>query len=410
MTENKVISKILIDKVIPDDLEPSLFDAHKEIFSFIFNFYYEHKKTPDMETIKCCFPDFELENVPEPMSYYLFEFNKQRNTIILNKALLDTAEILDKLDISAAENILTTAMRRINIKQLSDLSVDSMVQMEYYKNCMANRHPSGYQTKYETFNTLVGGFKPQELHIIAGRAKVGKTFFMLNLAHDFYMNGANIVFISKEMPPHILQERFDSIHTCIPYGSIKRKTITTEQMDLLYQSKTEFAGFKNKFIFLANDTIEKTGTINGVINKIFKHTPDILFVDSFYLFDDGNRNSDVWVKVGNIAIDLAELGRKNNICVFGSTQLNRNVSTKENNISYKSMGYSDTIIQVCDSMTALYQNPILKVNSVLNVAVIADRSGDTGDFDISWDFDTMNFSEVNKEDYNDEEVVPFGSK
>jgi replicative DNA helicase len=404
LIEQKLISKILNINKLPEDVESYHFGEFQNIYKFIVDFYYEYKKIPDIETIIQYFPNFIIEESPEKMEFYVERLIDIYNTTIVKKAMMEATDFVEE-DLEKTINILQSAIRNTESKKLLDLSIDSLTQIEYYKNAMQSKLPSGYMTKYETYNKLIGGFKPQELHIIAGRAKVGKTMFMLQLAHDFYMDGANIVFISKEMPPHILQERFDSIHSKIPYANIRRKILTDENIESLVADKKEFLARNNKFIFLANDNIERSGTVYGILNKILKYKPDIVFVDSFYLFDDGNKNSDTWQKVGNIAIDLADIARKNNVCVFGSTQLNRQVSTKKNDISYKSLGYSDIIIQVCDSMTALYQNPDLKNGGLLNVAVIADRSGDVGNFDISWNFDSMEFSEVSFDSFDDEEEI-----
>jgi len=402
--EDKLLSKVIAEKALPDRVEERHFQRSQKIYIFIRDYYREYGVTPTAETVVEFFPDFICEHTPEPMEYYENSIIQSYNASLIRGAIYESADAMEKNNMDVAIMKLHNAITNIEEKGMQDISIDDMSTLALYET---EKRVGGFHTGVSRYDELLNGVYRKELHIIAGRAKVGKTMLMLKIAHEMYLKGANIIFISKEMSADKLVQRFDAIHNNIPLGNIRQGILSFVDKENISNSRKEFAARDNKCLFLANEALDRTSTVWSIVGKIQKYKPDVVFVDSFYLFSDGGKHNDVWVRVGNVANDLADIARRCNVCMFGSTQLNRQVSEKENNVSYKSMGYSDTIIQVSNSVTTLYQNPDMRDRNILEASIIATRDGETGTFNLDWNFHDGCIIEVIDEEYDDEEVVTF---
>lgn len=401
--EEKLLSKIIDEDKFPEKLDAQHFIRNRELFIYLQKFFKEYGNVPTLDTVLEYFPNFAYTKADEPMEFYEENVLTTYNVGKLNGGILDSLTALESHNLDAAVTKLYDTLAQIEEKELTDISIDDLSIMSSYEH--SEERVGGYYTGIERYDQLLGGVFKKELHIVAGRAKVGKTMFMLKVAHNMFMNGANIMFISKEMSAEKLVQRFDAIHNNIPLGSIRSGKLTFLDIDNIRKSKKQFAEMENKCIFLANENLDRQTTVWSIVQKINKYKPDIVFVDSFYLFNDGGKNSDVWVRVGNVANDLADIARRCNVCMFGSTQLNRQVSEKENNTSFKSVGYSDTIIQVSNSLLALYQNPILKNANLMNLSLIAARDGEIGEFNLEWNFSDGCTIKTIDDEFDDEELI-----
>jgi len=401
--EEKLLSKIIDDKKFPEKIEAYHFIRNKDLFLYIQKFFRDFGTVPDIDTILDYFPNFAYTKASDPIEFYEENVITAYNVGKLNGGILDSLSFLEDKNVDSAVSKLYDVLAQIEEKELTDISIDDFSIMEKYEH--AEERVGGYYTGIDRYDALLGGVFKKELHIVAGRAKVGKTMFMLKVAHNMFIDGANIMFISKEMSAEKLVQRFDAIHNNIPLGNMRNGKLTFLDVEKIRASKEEFSKMKNKCIFLANENLDRNTTVWSIVQKINKYKPDIVFVDSFYLFNDGGKNSDTWVRVGNVANDLADIARRCNVCMFGSTQLNRQVSEKENNTSFKSVGYSDTIIQVSNSLLALYQNPILKNANVMNLSLIAARDGEIGEFNLEWNFSDGCSINTIDDDFDDEEII-----
>ena len=401
--EDKLLSKIIDEKKFPEKTEAHHFIRNKELFLYLQKFFREYGTLPDIDTIFEYFPNFAYSKAVEPVEFYEENVIANYNIGKLNGGILDSLSALENKNLDAAVTKLYDVLTQIEEKELTDISIDDLTIMSKYEH--SNERIGGYYTGIDRYDELLGGVFKKELHIIAGRAKVGKTMFMLKVAHNMFINGANVMFISKEMSAEKLVQRFDAIHNNIPLGNMRSGKLSFIDVEKIRRSKEEFSKMDNSCVFLANENLDRQTTVWSIVQKINKYKPDVVFVDSFYLFNDGGKNSDVWVRVGNVANDLADIARRCNVCMFGSTQLNRQVSEKENNTSFKSVGYSDTIIQVSNSLLTLYQNPILKNANVMNLSLIAARDGEIGEFNLEWNFSSGCTINSIDEEFDDEELI-----
>lgn len=83
----------------------------------------------------------------------------------------------------------------------------------------------GLSTGLEDVDKIVQGLRPEQLVVIAGRAKMGKTTFAMNIArHNAIKAHKHVLVVSLEMSNYQLLDRMASAEGSIPLGEIRAGT------------------------------------------------------------------------------------------------------------------------------------------------------------------------------------------
>ena len=169
------------------------------IAKFVQDYVDEYKVMPEVEQVNAKF-DIKLKSAkdldPSHFSWLLDEFETFSRHKALERAILQSADLLEKGDYAPVEDMVKDA---VNIGLTRDLGTDYFDdpkgRLEYLKN--SNGQVSTGWPNID--KKLFGGFNRGELNIFAGGSGAGKSLFLQNLAVNWSLSGLNTVYISFEL-------------------------------------------------------------------------------------------------------------------------------------------------------------------------------------------------------------------
>lgn len=148
----------------------------------------------------------------ENYEWLLDEFEKFSRHKALERAILESADLLEKGDYGPVE---------AKIKAAVQISLSKDMGTDYFNDprtrLMKLKDNNGQvSTGWKAIDQkLYGGFNRGELNIFAGGSGAGKSLFLQNLAVNFSMIGMNVLYITLELSEELTSMRIDSMFTGI---------------------------------------------------------------------------------------------------------------------------------------------------------------------------------------------------
>ena len=175
-------------------------------------------------------------------------------------------------------------------------------------------------------------------------------------------------------------------------GNLSRK----DWADLIRQMHS----FSNFGDFIMSSDSTGGMTLSGITAKAQQHYPDIILIDGVYMMDD---EDDRTLKgssqaLTNITRGLKRLAQRLRIPIVGTTQaLAWKQGAKSKGLTSEAIGYTSSFVQDSDLVVVLFHEEDRP--DVGKLRITENRMGPKGEFTIHWDFDRMNFQQV--DDFGD---------
>lgn len=404
--ERMIISAIINtqDVSIPlsSGLDGNWFREYPKEWSFIHAYYRKHRRVPSAQAFKLKFPSFRLMVKLNEVDYATAEMI----TYHTKQSLMSMVEdMVDGVEKHQDPSILLANMYRglVDLQGAvagtnNELDIVSQWRQPYSEAIeRANKRKSGglggVSTGFITLDTVMNGFNPGEMHILAARLGIGKTWFLVRAAFAALMQGKTILYFAMEQSRNQLAMRLmPFISRQLGGDVIKSSAIASGTADLLaYQfamkrAKTEIPG---KLII--DDT--PRGKLNPLLisAKIERLQPDIVFVDYLGLL---NQSPGDWTAVSALSAELKAIAMGYGIPMVVAAQLNRAAGVGVKFAGPEALAGSDAIGQDADSViTVQRRSPHL-----LEAFVGKYRHGRDGDkFHIEFQPDEGIFEEITVE-------------
>jgi 5-hydroxyisourate hydrolase-like protein (transthyretin family) len=188
------------------------------------------------------------------------------------------------------------------------------------------------------------------------------------------------------MIPHILQR----ISACLlPMAYSLYNTILTNDMEK--KLLLEIEKIKQNLIVIEGRLDQNLLTLNQFIKV---KQPDIIFIDGAYLLKSKTVFKSMWEQVLTVIQEIKQLAMHNHIPIVCSYQMNRS-TTK--NLKIDQIALSDAIGQIASVVFGIRELDILDRREIL---MLASRDSKLENVFIHWDWQTMNFKEVNPNEMN----------
>jgi len=266
----------------------------------------------------------------------------------------------------------------------------------------------GILTPWPTMNEMTLGFWPGDLVVFVGRLGTGKSFLMLLLAREAWMNGKKVLFVGTEMSRLKLATRFYSIHLKMPYKSLRKGQLGDFQ-EKVFKKRVREIENEEGFYIMGDEVKVDMAEIEATLDEV---RPDILFVDGMYLVT--NEGLSRYERVSNTADDLKKIAKQKNIPIVVSQQFNRLAGASRSALIAENVALSDTIGWNADLLIALYQQDDMRGDKTMGFKPMKIREGEPIDFFSNWDFDNMDFEEqtygtgVSDDEEGDDDDDPSG--
>lgn len=232
----------------------------------------------------------------------------------------------DENDIEDSLRAITELVSELNSSDLHStetrFSENAEERFNDYFDLKSNKGITYLSTGSEVLDTLLLGYRRQDLVTFAARAGGKKTFLMCYLALlcEKAMTNAtygDILFITNEVPAKEIIQRMDSIKYKLPYNDFIHGTLSGKKEIAYHKGLEKLSASKSVIQILENVT-----TIDALSAKVLLYQPAIVFLDGSYLLESSYKGDD-WKKILYITRNLKQIAKDTGVPIINTTQLKR---------------------------------------------------------------------------------------
>ena len=409
-TEHLLISKVIqtsdLSEVIDAGIRPEHFSGEwSDIWLWVLNYWRDYSTIPTARAFKQEYADVRLLNAEnEPFQALIDEIYIAYKQQHLVQAITSALPALNNNETEEAFNKLSEGLQKasVEVARLRDVDLTQSWEGRLAKYEEMRNTPNGLRgipTGFLGLDRITAGLRPQQLVTFVGEAKKGKSLMTLIMADAAHNHGITPMYVSFEMSIEEQAARYDAIISGIPHTRIIRGDLTAQDMEKL--SKT-LSIRKNMQPFVMTEDAHSLTTVSALAGKVQQHRPRLLIVDGVYLMDDENGEPKGSPQaLTNITRALKRLAQRFDIPIIGTTQvLSWKLGNKKSRqITAEAIGYTSSFAQDSDLVLGVESDP--DVDNQAIIRVILSRSSPKGEVRIKWDWDTMNFTEVDEDDTGD---------
>jgi len=382
--------------------ERFFFGEELALYKLIQKHVLNYHTLPDASTVTSSFGP--LVKAPEPPKYYLDQVEERYSHRRLNSALSECNGLLKEQDVWTATNVLSETLSDIkrikNRNALLDFSADGL---DHFSSSLLEKlSDDGSGAVYTGWSKVDagGGLKGGDILSIIGRPGMGKTYSLLHMA-DRIMQEQNrrVLLVSMEVKLPELADRITAVHSHVHAGHVKIGDLSSTEKAKIEQSLLELQSNDGRLWLLDGNL---NATVEQIFSFVYQLSPHVLIIDAAYLLKHADRRLNKFQRVDVNLEELKTLSSQYNIPVLLSYQFNREGQKKMNKSKDKDkeeakledIAHSDTVGQISSIVLGLFDRDSIETVQSRKVTVLKGRNGETGEFQIWWDFNKMDFSEM----------------
>lgn len=349
-----------------------------------------------------CSPSF----IGEIMSEVVTSANaKNHAQIVQDKAVLRRLIALSEgitndcfSDSDKVENILEDAEGKIfrlvqNRNGTSDFTPVSQIVVnvigEIEEAARNKGKVTGLSTGFTDLDNMLTGLHGGELLLVAARPAMGKTAFVLNIAHDLaVVHKKPCAIFSLEMSKEQLISRMIAIDAMVDSKSMKLGNMPDEDWDKVIESVDDIARAP---LFIDDNSAITVSELRSKCRKL-KQTQNIelIIIDYLQLMSSNRPVESRQQFISDVSRALKNIARELNVPVIALSQLSRAVDARtEHKPVLSDLRESGAIEQDADVVMFIYRdeyyNPETTTKPQTAEIIIAkQRNGETGSIDLRW--------------------------
>lgn len=238
----------------------------------------------------------------------------------------------------------------------------------------------GVQTGIDELDRVTGGLWNGELGFCFGKTGVGKSFFLLQIAYQAYLNGLKVLVIPVEMPLIQWQRRFDARMSKVAYNQFKWATITASEM--LQWERCILQSRDNNYkrgarVFITHMPIGSpvSGTRTELERLIRQGSAvDLLVIDYGTLLIPLELGGSQQEKYTNIFQELKAIATSYDIPIWTAAQLRRAAYQSER-VTSEDVGYAMGMVHVSDMAVGVSKSDADTLRKRLFLSIAKFRDG-----------------------------------
>ena len=291
----------------------------------------------------------------------------------LRKLCLGAYSVLDSIrrqeDPEKIQSELTASLQN-EVGAVSDCDIQAVTQkvIEDLKERNSKKTKFvGVSTGFPLMDYYIGGFRPGSLNIIAGRAKAGKSSFMLQIALNMLLQNIPCRIWSLEMSEEQLLSKMVANLSEVDPNRAKDGLLTDRDYDAMERARYRLTSMPLMISDVANVTTDRIAAQHR--RDIAKYGDTVCIIDYLQLIRSLDRKLSREQQVATMSRDLKLLFKDTHSVGIVLAQLNRQAETEEPKPSH--LRESGSIEQDLDSLIFVYEKGT-------KVKIGANRHGPTG--------------------------------
>ena len=350
-------------------------------------------------------PDYEMVNAscrlelrrPDDlkdghMDWFMDEFESFTRHKALERAIISSADLLEKSDYGAVEVMIKEA---VQIGLARDMGTDYFADPR--GRLLGIKDKNGQiSTGWPAMDRrLFGGFNRGELNIFAGGSGAGKSLFLANLGVNWALQGLNVVYLTLELSEALVSMRIDSMLTGISTREIFKDLDDVEMKVKLIGKKA--GTLQVKYMPSGKTANDLRAYLKEYEIKVGKKV-DVLLVDYLDLLMPVSKKispADLFIKDKYVSEELRNLAVEKNCIFVTAAQLNRGaVEEVEFDHSHISGGLSK--IQTADNVFGIFTSRAMRERGRYQLQLMKTRSssGVGMKIDLEFNIETLKITDL----------------
>ncbi|MDA7807368.1 AAA family ATPase [bacterium] len=381
-------------------VEPYMFDKKfQKAITFLQEHTTEYNAIPTIDQIEAT-TGLLLERVDgisdNHTDWFLDSIERFCRHKALEKAILDSTDLLETGDYGAVENKIRDATQVSLVKDLG---------LEYFENPKERlewiKAQSGaVSTGWKMFDQkLYGGLNKGEITIFAGGSGAGKSLFLQNLAVNWALSGLNCVYISLELSEQLISMRLDAM---VSEHGTKDVMRNIDDVDLKVRMKGKSAG---KLRVKQMSSGINANDIRAYVREYEINCDvkvDCLLVDYLDLMSPISAKvspGDMFIKDKYVSEELRNIAMEKNILFATASQLNRG-AVEEIEFDHSHIAGGISKIQTADNVVGIFTSNAMRERGRYQIQFMKTRSssGVGQKVDLKFNPDTLRVTDLDEDD------------
>ena len=378
----------------PENFDRSL----REVAKFIKTHTDDHKAMPTHEQVKAV-TSVDLKRVPDltedHYSWFMAEFEGFTRRNELERAILKSADLLEKGDYDPVEKLIKDA---VQISLTKDMGTDYFLDPR--ARLLAIKSNNGQvSTGWPTLDKrLFGGMNRGELNIFAGGSGSGKSLFMQNIAINWVTQGLSGVFLTLELSEGLCAMRMDSM-----VANVSTKEVFKD-LDMV-EMKVKMTGKKSGVLQIKYMPAQSNvNQIRSYLKELQVQTGikiDFIMVDYLDLVMPVSAKvspNDLFVKDKYVSEELRNLSKELNILMITASQLNRG-AVEEIEFDHSHIAGGLSKINTADNVFGIFTSRAMRERGRYQLQLMKTRSssGVGMKVDLEYDLETLRITDPGEE-------------
>lgn len=378
--ECSILCKVLSTKSLmilnSNNIDGSFFVKYRPLYDFIVEHQNKYGQVPDISTIAIEFPDFSIFDVQES-DQYLVDRMYEQHTFRLSCITLKKLEPLLETDaVKAVEFLQQEIPKLAGITPLNsfDLVQQAPERLAEYESMLDKQDEFFINTGFAELDTIMGGWKKEEIAIVLARPNQGKSWLLHKFALEAWKQGKRVGIYSGEMGKTDVGYRLDTLDSHISNTCLQRGNKVVHGA---YKDYIDFLGKQNVPIFITTQRdFNGRPTVAKLQSFIEKENLDILFVDQLSLVSPRTKSKDRRLQYEEIMQDFLDVTMRFQVPIICACQAGRKAleddSEKDKLPRIEHISESDAIGQVATRVISMCQNEgnlLLKMAKNRNLAL-----------------------------------------
>jgi len=383
----------------PNNFDKSLQPAAE----FIQQHVNEHNTMPERNQIGAVtgmsFPEIQDLNDGH-LDWFLEEFEKFTKRQELERAILKSADLLEKGNFDPVEKLIKDA---VQISLTKDLGTDYFDDPRSRLSALKDNNGQNSTGWPALDKLLYGGFNRGELQIFAGGSGSGKSLFMQNLAVNWIEAGLNGVYITLELSEGLTAMRLDSMLTNTAAKQLF-KDIDTIEMKVKMMAKKS-GSLQIKYM-PAQSNVNDIRAFCKELQVKSGRTLDFMCVDYLDLLMPVSAKvspNDQFVKDKYVSEELRNLAREMNILFVTASQLNRS-AVEEIEFDHSHIAGGISKINTADNVFGIFTSRAMRERGRYQIQAMKTRSssGVGQKVDLEFDMESLRIRDLgDDQDYQE---------
>lgn len=400
---NKEIQQLFLEMMLSDAQSfvrvQNIFNSEnfdrslREAAKFMVEHTEQYKTMPTREQIKAV-TGTELKEATglneEHFEWFMTEFEGFSRRQELERAILKSADLLEKGDYDPVEKLIKDA---VQISLTKDMGTDYWADPRARLSAIKDNNGQ-VSTGWPNLDKLLfGGFNRGELNIFAGGSGSGKSLFMQNIAINWAEQGLNGVFLTLELSEGLCSMRMDSMVAGISTKNIFKEMDTVE---LKIRTIGKKSGAMRIKYMPAQSTVNDIRAYLKELQIQKNMKLDFIMIDYLDLLMPVSAKigpSDLFVKDKYVSEEIRNLAKEFNILMVTASQLNR-AAVEEVEFDHSHISGGISKINTADNVFGIFTSRAMKERGQYQLQCMKTRSssGVGQKIDLEFDVETLRIS------------------